>query len=377
MEELILLEQIDPNPYQLREREDPEHIERLADDIARNGLMQVPLGRRVGDRVQLTFGHSRLAAMRLLALQHGLEGQTRMPVKIQSLTDLEMFERGTSENLARKSLNPLEEAKGMVIYKDTFGKTSAEIGAYFGMSDSGVRNKMRLLKLPDEAQDWLRRGEISEGTARALIPMFEELTLAERQALENSDNLKPSDIIEMARSGVKAEQVASMVARLLNRTRADEAPPERQEPEPAPVYQPVAQPQQAQTKLPPAPAPAPIPAPARPAAQPVAVSAPAPVVEREEASEEDTEPATTSKEGEIEEIAEAQPAVEPQPAQTWESKTITISLVYLPGEDGSRMVMASGRADQGNLMMRALSEVDFPMSEALAGFWQELKGANA
>jgi ParB family transcriptional regulator, chromosome partitioning protein len=57
---------IDPNPWQPRQSEDAEHIEKIALSIAQDGLMQVPVGRMVDGRVQLAFGHSRLAAYKLL-----------------------------------------------------------------------------------------------------------------------------------------------------------------------------------------------------------------------------------------------------------------------------------------------------------------------
>jgi hypothetical protein len=82
-----------------------------------------------------------------------------------------MFELAVRENLDRKDLTPIEEARAMATYRDTFGKTSDEIGELFGLSGSAVRNKMRLLELPAVVQDRVQAGEIQEGAARRLLAL--------------------------------------------------------------------------------------------------------------------------------------------------------------------------------------------------------------
>ncbi|HSV85302.1 MAG TPA: ParB/RepB/Spo0J family partition protein [Levilinea sp.] len=165
---------IDPNPWQPRQEKDPEHIKKIALSIAQDGLMQVPIGRRVDGRVQLAFGHSRLAAYRWLVdmlPSSNIEGDyTRMPVELRELSDLQMFDLAIRENIARKDLSPIDEARAMLRYRQDFGKTSKEIGELFGISDSAVRNKMRLLELPETVQAQVG-GDLSEMTARRLISL--------------------------------------------------------------------------------------------------------------------------------------------------------------------------------------------------------------
>lgn len=212
-----------PNPWQPREQIDPEDVKKLALSIAKDGLMQAPEGRWVfpdgtpargmgsadltgsGLRVQLAYGHSRLEAFRWLETvksHSNLFGDWRkMPVVIRELTDEEMARRGVSENLARKDLNAIEEAHAMRRFRDEFKKTSGEIGEIFGLAESTVRNKIRLLNLPEAVQQDLRRGLISEGTGRALLPLY-DLPEAARLDAEEGDGLRPSVILEAARSGV-------------------------------------------------------------------------------------------------------------------------------------------------------------------------------
>jgi len=164
-----------PNPFQTRLSEDPEHIRNLAASIKQEGLLQIPLGRwasRSADcsgNIELAFGHSRLAAFKLLA-ENDASFDT-MPVAIQPLSDEEMFTRAIAENHSRKDLSPIETARAMLTYRDHFGKTSKEIGALFHLSPSAVRNKIRLLDLPEPAQEKIDQGEITEGSARSLLQL--------------------------------------------------------------------------------------------------------------------------------------------------------------------------------------------------------------
>lgn len=173
MNRLVALEKIDPNPFQPRTSEDPEHVNRLAESILRDGLLQVPVGREAAygvGRFQLAFGHSRLAAYRKLNSEVGAE-YGYLTVSVRGLTDQQMFEMAITENVTRKNLTPIEEARAMLHYRDDFGKSSVEIGELFGISDSTVRNKMRLLELPETVQENLEAGQIGEANARRLLTL--------------------------------------------------------------------------------------------------------------------------------------------------------------------------------------------------------------
>ncbi len=217
MIEQIPLDRIQPNPYQTRESEDAEHIQKLARSIAEQGLLQVPTGRRVDGGVQLAFGHSRFAAYRFLK-DAGNPGFEALPVNLVALSDLEMFEMAVAENHERKDLNPLEEAKAMAVYRDAFGKTSAQIGELFHLSDSAVRNKMRLLGLPEEVKAAVSGGLVTEGAARSLVSFF-ALPAEIRQAWEASERNRNYGqnraLIEQALAGeIGAEEITQRLARM-------------------------------------------------------------------------------------------------------------------------------------------------------------------
>ncbi len=170
---LIELGKIDANPFQLRLQEDPAAVQEIAASIGKIGLMQVPTARKVDGRYQLAFGHTRLAAFKLLASQTpDADGgiYEHMPLIIRDLTDLQMFELTISENVKRRDLNPIELARAMRRYMDPpFGKTSEQAGEFFAVSAETIRGTVRLLKLPEPVQDQVKSGAMTIGTARKFL----------------------------------------------------------------------------------------------------------------------------------------------------------------------------------------------------------------
>lgn len=205
-EQFILLDGLRDNPYQPRLVDDAEHIEKLARSIAADGLQQYPKARGVAvssahGHYELAFGHSRRKAFEWLNEHYKAEGlpnrydaYTGMPVFVESLSDEEMYRLAVTENVQRKDLDPIEQARAMKRYADDFGKNSKEIGELFGVSDATVRGKVRLLDLPNEAQEMLSRGEVSEGAARLMLSLqklgtTEDLLLS----IARAKNTDPSD----------------------------------------------------------------------------------------------------------------------------------------------------------------------------------------
>jgi ParB/RepB/Spo0J family partition protein len=182
------------------------------------GLMEGDLQevlKQTGWQVQLAFGHSRLAAYRLLK-GAGNKGFDCMPVMLDDLDDAGMFETALIENVQRRNLTPLEEATAMKRLRDEFKLTSLEIGKLFGLSESAVRNKIRLLNLPEEICQALAEGKLSEGAARALLELF-DLPEELRQKAEKNfyQPYQPSEIVRMALSGETAENILENISRLI------------------------------------------------------------------------------------------------------------------------------------------------------------------
>ena len=150
---------IDPNPRQPRSREDPEHIRNLAISILQHGLQQYPKGRKVGKRVQLAYGHSRLAAHKLLVEEGHVDYYT-MPVILQEMSDLEMLELAVVENHDRKDLNPVEEARSMAVFYNEHGYSQRQIADLYKVSQALVTTRLRLLQLDPEILRLIEQGRL-------------------------------------------------------------------------------------------------------------------------------------------------------------------------------------------------------------------------
>jgi|GEM_PF-1481245 hypothetical protein len=182
-----------PNPYQTRLAEDADHILKLAQSIVvLNKMLQIPAGRLTKDGLpELAFGHSRLAALKQIAdtspeelKEWGKEFANEkekldfykrfsfISINIEEMTDEEMFKAAVAENADRKDLTPMEEANAMLIYKEKFGKTSDEIGQLFHLSGPSVRNKMRLIELPETVKLGLGVN-YSEGVGREILIAYD------------------------------------------------------------------------------------------------------------------------------------------------------------------------------------------------------------
>lgn len=157
---------VEPNPYQPRQDFDQAEIDLLADSIREHGLIQPIVVRKFGERYQLVAGDRRLRA----AIKAGLAD---VPVHLLELDDRRLAELAIVENLQRKDLNALEKAASFQNYLQKFQCTQEELAGRLQIDRSTVANLIRLLELPEEVQQAVRRGDVSPGHARALLPLEE------------------------------------------------------------------------------------------------------------------------------------------------------------------------------------------------------------
>lgn len=173
----IPLDLIDPNPWQPRQGEDTDHIQKLVDSIAVDSLLQIPTARFAGEttnhRFQLAFGHSRLAAYKRLHAQNPDDPRWReFPLNLRNLTDRQMADAAARENVTRKDLSAIEIAGAIQRYITDFGATQLEAGRVYGYtSQSSVSNLLRLLQLPDPVRALVNDGKLPERHARELITL--------------------------------------------------------------------------------------------------------------------------------------------------------------------------------------------------------------
>jgi ParB family chromosome partitioning protein len=158
---------VDANPYQPRREFDETELEHLSASIKEHGILQPLLVRRAGERYQLIAGERRLRA----AIKAGL---AEVPAQIKQADDREMAELAIVENLQRRDLNPLEKAASFQQYLKRYECTQEELAGRLKIDRSTIANLIRLRELPEQVQDAVRRGAISQGHARALLPLGDE-----------------------------------------------------------------------------------------------------------------------------------------------------------------------------------------------------------
>ena len=154
---------IRPNPSQPRRRIDPDALTALADSIAATGLLQPVVVRPVGDGAyELIAGERRWRA----AQQAGLD---TLPAVVRDADERERLEAGLVENLVRQDLDPIDTAQALAALVEDFGQTQADVARSVGRSRPAVANLIRLLELPDDVQEMLADGRLSEGHGRAVL----------------------------------------------------------------------------------------------------------------------------------------------------------------------------------------------------------------
>jgi ParB family chromosome partitioning protein len=163
--QLLLIDDVAPNPYQPRTRYDDEALGELAASIKATGVLQPVLVRNdTASGYQLVAGERRLRAARLAGLD-------RIPALVKEITDNEMMEMALIENIQREDLNPIDEAKAFQALVARAGLTHDQISERVGKQRSSITNSLRLLGLPVEVQDMVSRGTLSAGHARALLAL--------------------------------------------------------------------------------------------------------------------------------------------------------------------------------------------------------------
>ncbi|MBQ8131281.1 MAG: ParB/RepB/Spo0J family partition protein [Bacilli bacterium] len=158
----LYLDDIIPNRFQPREVFDEKALKELAVSIREHGVIQPIIVRSVNGKYEIIAGERRYKAT-------ALAGLTKIPAIIRDLDDKESSKVALLENLQRKNLSPIEEARTFQKILEIDQMTQEELAKTMGKSQSSVANKLRLLSLPDEVQDALLKEQISERHARCLL----------------------------------------------------------------------------------------------------------------------------------------------------------------------------------------------------------------
>ena len=164
----IPITNIRPSRYQPRLRFDEDALNELAQSIQENGLIQPITVRKEEDFYEIIAGERRYRAC-------VLAGYEEVPCYVMTPTEEQAAQMALVENIQREDLSSIEEAKSYVQIMRQASMTQEEVAKRVGKSQSTIANKIRLLNLPEEIQEAVVTGVITERHARALLPLEPDL----------------------------------------------------------------------------------------------------------------------------------------------------------------------------------------------------------
>lgn len=161
----IPVENIIPNPNQPRFYFDEDNLKNLSESIREYGIIQPIIVTKIGEgKYELIAGERRLQASKLI-------GKKEIPAIVKLATNQEKLEFALVENIQRRDLNPIEEARAYKKLQTEFNLTQEDVAKRTGKNRSTIANIIRLLELPVEIQRGLIEGKITEGHARAILSL--------------------------------------------------------------------------------------------------------------------------------------------------------------------------------------------------------------
>lgn len=205
---MVRLSDIIPNRFQPRLSFDEEALNELAASIKEHGIIQPLILRDLGNKYEIIAGERRYKASQLA-------GVLEVPAVIGQMDDQTSAELALIENIQRKDLSAIEEAKSYKKILDMGGFTQDELAKRMGKGQSTIANKMRLLTLTNEVQAALMNNLISERHARCLLQIKDETKqkevlnkiITERMNVRDTDNYIKSilDLKEEEKNSNKGE----------------------------------------------------------------------------------------------------------------------------------------------------------------------------
>src|SRR5579862_6563508 len=149
-------------------RQTSQDITEIVDSIRENGLLQPIIVRPRGERFEVVAGNRRFEACK--RLKH-----RKIKAMIVELDDKSAYEIAITENVQRKTLDPLEEALAFKKYCDEYGWGSqSELARKIGKSQEYVSHRIKLLDLPREVKIALAQKQINLSSAEELVWVKDE-----------------------------------------------------------------------------------------------------------------------------------------------------------------------------------------------------------
>ncbi len=184
----VPLARVKPSALQPRKQFTEDSLRELADSIREQGILQPLVVRPAGNDFELIAGERRWRAAQLLALPE-------VPILVREADDATALELMLVENLQREDLNPMDEALGYEQLMQQFQLRQEDVAVKVGKNRATVANALRLLRLPDDLQGYLRKGQISPGHAKAILGLSrpEEQILAAETVIRDTLSVRATE----------------------------------------------------------------------------------------------------------------------------------------------------------------------------------------
>ncbi len=185
----LKINDISPNNGQPRKTFNDDALNELASSIEENGVIQPIIVQRKGDGYRIVAGERRWRAARIAGL-------SVIPAIVRDLTDRETMEQALIENIQREDLNPIEEAAAMQNLLKTHKLTQEQLAKKLGKPRATIANTIRILNLDESLQEFVSRGDLSEGHAKVILGLKDK-----------EDQRKVADVIMTRDMNVRQAEV--------------------------------------------------------------------------------------------------------------------------------------------------------------------------
>ena len=197
----VSIHMVHPNPNQPRTNFKKQDLEELAESIKQSGLLQPILVREKDGEYEIIAGERRWQACKQLGLK-------KVPIRIRNVDDDEAIVLALVENVQRSDLNPIEEAYGYRRMMERGKMTQTQVAQAVAKGRSTIANSLRLLELPEEAQQLLFEERITAGHARAIlsIPSKEGRAKLTEKLVTEQLSVRETEAIARLMSGKSEEK---------------------------------------------------------------------------------------------------------------------------------------------------------------------------
>ena len=185
----LKIDRIIANSNQPRKYFDKDKMSELKESIKNSGLLQPITVRKIsGGKYEIIAGERRYRACRELGMEN-------IPAIEINTGDARGYELSVLENIQREDLNPIEEAESYLMLMEVYGYTQEKLSEKLGKNRSSLSNKIRILKLPGNVKELVKKRELSYGHARTLLALSDEKQIIElaKEVIEKKYSVRETE----------------------------------------------------------------------------------------------------------------------------------------------------------------------------------------